>query len=82
VLRWLAFVAAGQHVGLSLAEIGDALPTLPTDRARRPGGTGGTGGRLLRSASRDLGHDRLVGQHGGLELGQRAGGSKTGRYLI
>ncbi len=33
VLRRLAFVAAAQHVGLSLAEIGDALDTLPTDRA-------------------------------------------------
>lgn len=33
VLRRLAFVAAAQRVGLSLAEIGAALATLPTDRA-------------------------------------------------
>lgn len=33
VLRRLAFVGAAQRVGLSLAEIGDALATLPADRA-------------------------------------------------
>nr|WP_246315235.1 redox-sensitive transcriptional activator SoxR [Kineococcus aurantiacus] len=33
VLRRLAVIAAGQRVGLSLADIGDALATLPTDRA-------------------------------------------------
>ena len=32
-LRRLAVVAAGQVVGLSLGEIGDALAELPTDRA-------------------------------------------------
>lgn len=32
VLRRLAVVAAGQRVGLSLADIGDALATLPHDR--------------------------------------------------
>jgi MerR family transcriptional regulator, redox-sensitive transcriptional activator SoxR len=33
VLRRLAVVAAGQRVGLSLAAVGDALATLPADRA-------------------------------------------------
>jgi MerR family redox-sensitive transcriptional activator SoxR len=33
VLRRLAVIAAGQRVGLSLADIGDALDTLPADRA-------------------------------------------------
>lgn len=33
VLRRLAVIAAGQRVGLSLADIGDALGTLPADRA-------------------------------------------------
>ncbi|MEZ0493248.1 redox-sensitive transcriptional activator SoxR [Kineococcus sp. TBRC 1896] len=32
VLRRLAVVAAGQRVGLSLADIGEALATLPADR--------------------------------------------------
>lgn len=32
VLRRLAFIAAAQHVGLTLGEIGDALSHLPTDR--------------------------------------------------
>lgn len=32
VLRRLAFVAAARHVGLSLAEIADALDSLPNDR--------------------------------------------------
>ena len=33
VLRRLAFIGVAQHVGLSLAEIADALATLPHDRA-------------------------------------------------
>ncbi len=33
VLRRLAVIAAGQRVGLSLAAIGEALATLPADRA-------------------------------------------------
>jgi MerR family transcriptional regulator, redox-sensitive transcriptional activator SoxR len=33
VLRRLAVIAAGQRVGLSLADIGDALDQLPADRA-------------------------------------------------
>ncbi len=33
VLRRLAFVAAGQRVGLTLAEIGNLLAQLPADRA-------------------------------------------------
>jgi MerR family redox-sensitive transcriptional activator SoxR len=33
VLRRLAFIGVAQHVGLSLTEIGDALGTLPPDRA-------------------------------------------------
>jgi MerR family transcriptional regulator, redox-sensitive transcriptional activator SoxR len=33
VLRRLAVIAAGQRVGLSLADIGEALEELPTDRA-------------------------------------------------
>ena len=33
VLRRLAVVAAGQRVGLSLAEVADALSRLPSDRA-------------------------------------------------
>jgi MerR family redox-sensitive transcriptional activator SoxR len=33
VLRRLAVIAAGQRVGLSLADIGEALATLPPDRA-------------------------------------------------
>lgn len=33
VLRRLAFVAAGQRVGLSLRALGDLLATLPADRA-------------------------------------------------
>lgn len=32
VLRRLAFVAAAQHVGLTLTQVGDALATLPADR--------------------------------------------------
>lgn len=32
-LRRLAFIAAGQRVGLTLEEIGEALATLPADRA-------------------------------------------------
>ena len=33
VLRRLAFVAAGQRVGLTLRQLGDLLATLPADRA-------------------------------------------------
>ncbi|GAB2909737.1 redox-sensitive transcriptional activator SoxR [Rhodococcus aerolatus] len=33
VLRRLAFVAAARHVGLTLAQVADALATLPTDAA-------------------------------------------------
>jgi MerR family redox-sensitive transcriptional activator SoxR len=33
VLRRLAFIAAAQHVGLTLTQVGDALATLPADRA-------------------------------------------------
>ncbi|WP_417234598.1 redox-sensitive transcriptional activator SoxR [Arthrobacter sp.] len=36
VLRRLAFIAAAQRVGLSLAEIGDVLAPMPTDHAPTP----------------------------------------------
>lgn len=36
VLRRLAFIAAAQRLGLSLAEIAEALSTLPTDRPPSP----------------------------------------------
>ncbi|GAB3457221.1 redox-sensitive transcriptional activator SoxR [Kineococcus endophyticus] len=57
VLRRLAVVAAGQRVGLSLADIAEALSTLPTDRAPSAREWAGVGKRwqmLLDQRIREL----------------------------
>ncbi|WP_432544335.1 redox-sensitive transcriptional activator SoxR [Kineococcus sp. SYSU DK002] len=57
VLRRLAVIAAGQRVGLSLADIADALAALPADRAPTPGEWAAVGQvwqRLLDARLREL----------------------------
>jgi MerR family redox-sensitive transcriptional activator SoxR len=57
VLRRLAVIAAGQRVGLSLADIGEALDTLPADRApsaREWSRVGEVWQRLLDARIREL----------------------------
>ncbi|WP_432561991.1 redox-sensitive transcriptional activator SoxR [Kineococcus sp. SYSU DK003] len=57
VLRRLAVIAAGQRVGLSLADIGEALRTLPADRApsaREWARVGEVWQRLLDARIREL----------------------------